>query len=153
MEVVLTEERKKYIEGIVEDIDYKSRNGYSFEDFARENRIYRIREYDFGPIKDFYSAISLGVSDGYAIIMNELLYQEPRENGIKILGHEIGHIVLDHVPISHITIEEPVTDVTISEDPYQEAEADYFNELWHDKFSGNGWIDLEKIRDFTIDDS
>jgi predicted hydrocarbon binding protein len=145
---MLTTERKQHIQGIVEEIYAKSCSNYSFEDFARENRIYRIRDMDIGPARDTIPALLFPISGGYALALNE---QNSLEEKMNNLGHEIGHVLLDHY--ENVKVKKNVIlNITMKFDPgsVEDTEANYFQELFYDRFSESDWIDMEKLKDFRI---
>ncbi len=140
-------EKKQRIENIISDIYKKTSDSYTFEDFARDNRIYRIRDDDSGILEDV-DGITIFINGGYAIVLNSKLSPDKR---LRTLGHEIGHVVLNHVLNSElVTYDGSRRYNGIGETPENNEEANYFEELWYDRFSGSDWIDMENLRDFTI---
>jgi len=144
----LSEKRKQHIEYIVNEVYQKSCNEYSFEDFAREYKIHRIKESDFGDLTYEFSSVSLNINGEYAIIINDKLKTEERK---EIMGHELGHILLGHVKQMNVNADMPVKSGMIEPDtPEEFTEANYFKQLWCDRFSNSGWINYEKIKDLKI---
>jgi len=144
----LTRERKQEIQEIVDKIYDKSCNGYSFDDFAIENRIERIREYDFGS-DGAQVALTFRFNDGYAIVISK---ETPLEERTELYGHEFGHVCLGHVEPMDFKVDNAIEIGEIKGDsPEERAEADYFKEQFCKRFSHNGWLDLEKLKDFRME--